>query len=271
MRQLRAIALSVCLGWATAGFAAAPVPVSILCDEGYPPYSYGENGEARGLYSDILRAAFARMPAYRVSIRPVPWRRGLLLLERGSAFALYPPYLRPQERPWMDYSRAILEEKLVVFVNPMTASSHAIADFPGAYAGLRIGQNAGFSMIQNPLFQQMLERGQLILEPGKDNRSNLLKLSRGRIDAYINDRLSVLWTWQQLLHSDELKPPAAATLIEGPTLSIEHGYLGFTNRDQGKFGYKADFIRSLNAALVELEREGAIEQLSAGYSTRLAP
>ncbi|MDP3847497.1 MAG: transporter substrate-binding domain-containing protein [Pseudomonas sp.] len=271
MRKLLNIGLGFCLYWAAVGFAATPIPVSILCDEGYPPYSYGENGQALGLYSDILRAAFARMPAYQVSIRPVPWKRGLLLLERGSAFALYPPYLRQQERPWMDYSRAILEEKVVIFVNPTTTGGRALADFPAAYAGLRIGQNAGFSVIHNPLFQQMLEHGQLSLESGKDNRSNLLKFSLGRIDAYVNDRLSALWTWQQLLRSGEIKPHASAVLVEGPTLSIEHGYLGFTNRDQGKFGYKADFIRSLNAALVELEREGVIEQLSTGYSTSLAP
>lgn len=267
MRQLLTIALSVCLGWATTGLAATPVPVNILCDEGYPPYSYAENGEARGLYSDILRAAFARMPAYQVSIQPVPWRRGLLLLERGSAFALYPPYLRPQERPWMDYSRAILEEKVVIFVNPNTTGGRDLADFPAAYARLRIGQNAGFSVIQNQLFRHMLERDQLSLESGKDNRSNLLKLSLGHIDAYVNDRLSALWTWQQLLRSGEIKPHAAAALVEGPTLSIEHGYLGFTNRDQGKFSYKADFIRSLNSALIELENEGVIKALSARYTS----
>lgn len=271
MRRLRTLVLSLGLFWAATSLAATPIEVTILCDNGYPPYSYGEDGEAKGLYSDILRAAFARMPAYRVSIRPVPWRRGLAELERGTSFALYPPYYRPLERPYMDYSRPLLAEKVVVYLNPGTARSHAIADFPGAYLGLNIGMNDGFSVVQNPLFEQMRERGQLMVSHARDNRSNLLKLSRERIDAYINDRLSILWTLQQLQQRGELQAEIANALVEGPTLSVEHGHLGITNRDQGRFAFKADFMRSLDAALVELERTGVIATLTANYSGRSAP
>ena len=133
------VAWLLCL--ALNGFAQAqtPINVTVLCYASYPPYSYAENGAAKGLYSEILRAAFARMPGYRVSIRPVPWPRGLAALEKGTAFALFPPYHRPVERPWMDYSRPILEESVVAFVRSGLAQQRAIADFPGAYAGLRIG------------------------------------------------------------------------------------------------------------------------------------
>ncbi|HLD68396.1 MAG TPA: hypothetical protein VJA19_20435, partial [Pseudomonas sp.] len=180
-------------------------------------------------------------------------------------------YYRPLERPYMDYSRPLLAEKVVVYLNPGTARSHAIADFPGAYLGLNIGMNDGFSVVQNPLFEQMRERGQLIVSYARDNRSNLLKLSRERIDAYINDRLSILWTLQQLQQRGELQAEIANALVEGPTLSVEHGHLGITNRDQGRFAFKADFMRSLDAALVELERTGVIATLTANYSGRSAP
>lgn len=271
MRRLRTLALSLGLLWAATSPAAEPIAVTILCDNGYPPYSYGEDGEAKGLYSDILRAAFARMPAYQVSIRPVPWRRGLAELERGTSFALYPPYYRPQERPYMDYSRPLLAEKVVIYLNPATALSHATADFPSAYLGLNIGLNDGFSVVQDPLFEQMRARGQLLVSYARDNRSNLLKLSRERIDAYINDRLSILWTLQQLQQRGELPVETANALVEGPTLSVEHGHLGVTNRDQGRFTYKADFMRSLDVALAELERTGVIAALTANYSGRSAP
>lgn len=264
MNMLKIICLAMALLSQATRAAPPAIAVTILCDSGYPPYSYAENGQAKGLYTDILRAAFARMPAYQVSIQPVPWQRGLEQLEHGKAFALYPPYYRPQERPWMDYSQPILAETRVIVVAHWVANVRNPADFPGAYAGLRIGLNAGFSPPSDLPTKQMIRRGQLTLERARDNNANLLKLKLGRIDAYINDRLSILWTLQQLRQSGEL--PAEAFFVEGATLSHEQGYLGFTNRDQGTFDYKADFIRSLNAALVELEREGVIEQLSAGYS-----
>ncbi|MGH8353674.1 MAG: substrate-binding periplasmic protein, partial [Pseudomonas sp.] len=134
-------------------------------------YSYAENGQAMGLYSDILRAAFARMPAYRVEIRPVPWRRGLAEMAKGSAFALYPPYHRPLERPYIDYSRPILEEKVVVFVRASVARTHRIDDFPAAYAGLRIGLNDGFSLVQDPRYRRMTVRLQGRLYPAPQQRT----------------------------------------------------------------------------------------------------
>ena len=94
-----------------------------------------------------LRAAFARMPEYRVHIRPLPWARALAELAKGRAFALYPPYHRPSERPWMDYSRPILREKLVVFLRAEVARRLPDEQFPQAYSGLRIGQT-----VEHPKF-----------------------------------------------------------------------------------------------------------------------
>ncbi|MEO4048810.1 transporter substrate-binding domain-containing protein [Pseudomonas sp. CAU 1711] len=250
-----------------AGPAAAATAVTILCDNGYPPYSYEENGEAKGLYNDILRAAFAQMPDYQVEIQPVPWRRGLDALAKGRSFALFPPYYRPAERPYMDYSRPILEERLVVFVRAEVARARSIDIFPEDYVGLRIGINAGFSPVQNPLYHRMLGKGLLTESFAKDNRSNLLKLHRGRIDAYINDRLSILWELGNLQQRGELPGDARELLIEGPTLSVEQGYLGFTNRNPHDFPYKEDFIRQLNAALDSLEQAGAIQQTVMYYQS----
>jgi polar amino acid transport system substrate-binding protein len=245
--------------------AGAAIPVTILCDNGYPPYSYAENGEAKGLYSDILRAAFAQMPEYQVKIQPVPWRRGLDALAKGRAFALFPPYHRPDERPYMDYSRPILEERVVVFVRTEVASERSIAAFPDDYIGLRIGINSGFSIVQNPLYHRMLEQGQLTQSLANDNRSNLLKLHLGRIDAYINDRLSILWELKRLQHKGELPSDAHEQFVEGPALAIEHGHLGVTNLNRKAFPYKDDFIQRLNASLDSLEAAGEIQKLIARY------
>jgi polar amino acid transport system substrate-binding protein len=271
MLNIKHLWLTSALLCSTIVSAAPPIAVTILCDSGYPPYSYAENDEAKGLYTDILRAAFARMPAYAVSIRPVPWKRGLLELEHGKAFALYPPYYRPQERPWMAYSQPILEEKLIIVVSPKVARERELKNFPDAYSDLRIGLNAGFIPSQSPDLLRMVERGQIALEEARDNRSNLLKLKLGRIDAYINDKLSILWTQQQLQQSGDLpmSPPAFPAFFEGPTLSTEHGYVGFNKPNNNTFFfYQADFIRSLNEALTTLEHEGVIADITAHYSGR---
>jgi polar amino acid transport system substrate-binding protein len=251
------------------GFAQAqtPVSVTVLCDASYPPYSYAENGEAKGLYSDILRAAFARMPDYRVSIRPEPWARGLAALEKGTAFALFPPYYRPVERPWMDYSRPILEESVAAFVRAELAQQRAIKDFPGAYAGLRIGLNRGFSTVTAPNYKTMLAAGEITQSYAKDNRTNLLLLRRKRIDVFINDRLSILWELQQMRSEDLLASSGLDWLVEGPTLSSEHGHLGYTRINEQAYPYKQDFMQQLDQALLTLEQDGSITRLAQRYSS----
>ena len=246
--------------------AQTPISVTVLCDASYPPYSYAENGEAKGLYSDILRAAFARMPGYRVSIRPVPWPRGLAALEKGTAFALLPPYYRPVERPWMDYSRPILEESVVAFMRSELAQQLAIEDFPAAYAGLRIGLNRGFNIIAAPDYKRMLAAGQVQQSYASDNRTNLLQLKRQRIDVYINDRLSILWELQQMRDQDLLGNAGLDWLVEGPRLSSEHGHLGYTRLNPQAYPYKQDFMQRLDQVLLDLEADGSIARLAAHYS-----
>lgn len=260
------VAWLLCLAVQGTALAQTPISVTVLCDASYPPYSYAENGEAKGLYSDILRAAFARMPGYRVSIRPVPWPRGLAALEKGTAFALFPPYYRPVERPWMDYSRPILEESVVAFVRSELAQQRAIEDFPAAYAGLRIGLNRGFNIIAAPDYKRMLAAGQVQQSYASDNRTNLLQLKRQRIDVYINDRLSILWELQQMRDQDLLGNAGLDWLVEGPKLSSEHGHLGYTRLNSQAYPYKQDFMQRLDQVLLDLEADGSIARLAAHYS-----
>lgn len=260
------VAWLLCLALQGTALAQTPISVTVLCDASYPPYSYAENGEAKGLYSDILRAAFARMPGYRVSIRPVPWPRGLAALEKGTAFALFPPYYRPVERPWMDYSRPILEESVVAFVRSELAQQRAIEDFPAAYAGLRIGLNRGFNIIAAPDYKRMLAAGQVQQSYASDNRTNLLQLKRQRIDVYINDRLSILWELQQMRDQHLLGNTGLDCLVEGPRLSSEHGHLGYTRLNPQTYPYKQDFMQRLDQVLLDLEADGSIARLAAHYS-----
>ncbi|WP_409265201.1 substrate-binding periplasmic protein [Pseudomonas sp. KCJK8521] len=247
--------------WHAMSWAGTPIDVVILCDAGYPPYSYAEGDEAKGIYTDVLRTAFTRMPEYRVHIRPVPWARGLSELSQGRAFALYPPYRRPDERPWMDYSRPIVRETLVVFVRTEVARAIEQERFPLAYRGLRIGQNRGFINIVDQDYQSMLAKGELRQIYAKDNHTNLAMLYRGRLDAYINDRRAVLWELEQMRRDGVFKDDSLNWIVEGPWLTGEEGYLGYTRINTSAYPYKDDFKKRLDTILSDLEREGVIYRI----------
>lgn len=260
---LVALACAACLARAA---EQTITEVTILSDAGYPPYSYEENGEARGLYTDILRNVFARMPEYRVRIRPTPWPRGLAAIAKGSAFAIYPPYSRPDERPWMEYSAPILAESLIALIRPGLIEARNFSDFPNAYAGLRIGLNSGFAGADNQRFRDMVESGEIDLSYARDNRLNLLKLLYGRTDVYINDRLSILWELERMHKEGLINQNEIARLVWGPVLSSEHGYLGFTRMNKTAYPYRDDFMQRFNQQLEAVVQDGTLQHLLQQYN-----
>ncbi len=236
----------------------APVDVTIYADDGYPPYSYGEDGKARGIYAEILNKAFEQMPQYRVTVVPVPWKRGLRLLESGQGFALYPPYFRPDERPYIKYSEPILDEQVVVFCNRLTTSNRNLKTWPDDYVGLTIGTNAGF-LLGGKEFDRYVAAGRITRDSSTSSHGSVLKMLSGRNDCYINDRLAIRWEVDQIRRHGEVEAQRIA-IVETNRLYSEKGHLGFTDRDDGRFEFKNNFMQDLNAAIIRMKNDGEIDR-----------
>lgn len=240
--------------------AAEIIEVSIYADESYPPYSYKENGEARGIYPAIFSKAFERMQAYKVHIKPVSWKRGLMLMETGQGLALFPPYNRPLERPYLTISEPVLVEQVVAFCseNSMNGRKHP-AVWPDDFHGLKVGVNAGFN-IGGDKYKKAVKDGKIYEDQAPSNRSNILKLLLGRIDCYVNDRLSILWEIERI-KADGVYADSRQSIVEAAVINQEQAYMGYTNRDNGRYPYKADFIRVLNQILIDMKKTGEIQKI----------
>ncbi|MRV73606.1 transporter substrate-binding domain-containing protein [Duganella sp. FT92W] len=255
------VLLAACLSLALASPppAAAQQTVTVYVDDAYPPYSYAVNGVALGVYPALLSRIFAGMPAYKVDLQPVPWKRGLRLLEQGEGFALAPPYYRPGERPWMDYSAPIMVESVVIFCNEAVAARLAEPRWPDDYYGLRIGVNSGF-ILGGPAFENARRLGKLTVEEARGTDENLKKLLLGRIDCYMNDRYAIQHALLRARSEDAYQ--RTARVIETGVLSQEYGYLGFTRQHHERWTYRTDFIRQFNHVLDELRRSGELAQIA---------
>lgn len=245
----------------------ADVYVTVYCDDNYPPYSYEESRKAKGLYVEILERAFSLMSGYKISIQPVPWKRGLKLLESGEGFALFPPYLHLKERPYIwPYSEPILKEEVVVMCREEVLSKISGTKWPEDYFGLKIGRNAGF-FLGGDHFHQAVKNQQIILDETRGNRENILKVGLGRTDCYINDRLSILSELKKLKDQGIYDEGGKhATLSEGTLISSEIGYLGFTKIDKGKFPFKDDFIKKFNEIINNMKKTGELDNIVKKYT-----
>ncbi|MBI1771937.1 MAG: transporter substrate-binding domain-containing protein [Burkholderiales bacterium] len=252
--------LSTLLAFGLPASAADIIEVSIYADESYPPYSYKENGEAKGIYPAIFSKAFERMPAYKVKIKPVSWKRGLMLMETGQGLALFPPYNRPLERPYITNSEPVLTEQVVAFCseNSMKGRKYP-ATWPDDFHGLKAGVNAGFN-IGGDKYKKAVKDGKMFEDQAPSNRSNILKLLLGRIDCYVNDRLSILWEMERI-KADGVYADNSQAIVEAAVINQEQAYLGYTNRDNGRYSYKADFMRVLNQILIDMKKSGEIQKI----------
>ncbi|WP_028865689.1 substrate-binding periplasmic protein [Psychromonas aquimarina] len=249
--------------------AAAEIKVTVYADDNYPPYSYLEKGQLKGIYSDIFRAAFDKMRGYKVTIEAVPWKRGLKLLENGKGFALYPPYFHALKRPYIwPYSLPVLDERVVVFCSEEILTHSIRNKWPEDYYGLTIGNNAGFNLGGEKFWQAVKDKKINVYE-AKGNRENILMLALGRTDCYMNDRLSILWGLKKLKHQKVYDEGGIhSRLLQGTTITIEQGFLGYTSRDNGKFVFKDDFKKKLDIIIYEMRKTGELQDIIDAFMRR---
>ncbi|MCL9782070.1 ABC transporter substrate-binding protein [Vibrio sp. S4M6] len=250
MRQLLVI---LTLIWTSS--VVAQTKVTVYGDDSYPPYSYAENGKITGIYTVILKKVFSQMPDYDVSIQGVPWKRGLAQIKAGEIFALYPPYKRPKQRPYMQYDGPILDEKLVVVCQQSKLKTPR-PNWPDDYIGLTIGNNSGFSA-GGDKFHELVKAKKIKLDEVKGTERNLLKLISGRTDCYMNDALSIQWELKQL---QKMGKYDGKSIKEGAVISSEQGYLGIIT-DGKKFPFKQDFTQQYLKVLNEMKSSGEIDKI----------
>jgi len=260
--RLLALACVSVAAWLSLPVAAAET-VTLYGDDGYPPYSYVENGQFKGIYVELLQAAAAKLlPHYRLELKPVPWRRGVAMLENGQALGLFPPYLRRERTYIWPYSTPLYREQVVIVCNT-AALNKPRRRFPDDFGDVTIGINSGFALADSLI--QARAAGKVGIDEAMGNAINIRKLRNNRIGCYINDRLSIFHTLKHMGHRPGQPMQAGELAVrEVAVISGEEAFVGFSRRASAP--YKDDFIRRLNAALLELQAAGTIRGIVALYS-----
>ncbi len=258
---IRTISLRLCAcaaGLALTILARAAEPVVIIGDDDYAPYSYVEAGHFKGMYVDILTEAGRRLaPDYAITLQPLPWKRGLLGMEAGTAFALFPPGLKAERDYIQPYSVPLYRETVVLFCNSETMQVPR-KSFPDDFVGLRIGVNLGFLLSER--LMQAAKQGLVKLDAVKGNDSNLKKLALNRINCYASDRTAALYSMKRL-HA--YFSNSSFSLQETVELSGENTYIGYSARNNP--AYKADFIKKMNLVLETMRANGDIARIESNY------
>lgn len=239
---------------------AAAIEVIIYSDDAYNPYSYvDKNGRAIGIYTQIIKEAFKSMPEYKLKIVPLPWKRAMMSLEKKEVVAVYPPYYRPNERPFIgEYSEPLLDENIVV-VARKDRDNYKRKSWPNDWLDKKIGIFLGTIDITGPEFAKAFHEKKVAVVETQGNEENLLKLGRGEIDAYVNDRVAIFHTLKDL-KKKKMWPKVFSEIEEVAIVSSEQGYLAFSKPDP-KFPYQKDLILKFNKAIAKMKKENRIKAI----------
>ncbi|WMN59584.1 transporter substrate-binding domain-containing protein [Pseudoalteromonas xiamenensis] len=236
--------------FATRTMAEPQYRVSIMVDESYPPYTYMINGELNGIYVDLVRQAARLIDSkYQVELVPVPWKRGLADLEHGAAFAIMPPYKHIQKRPYIwPYSVPLLEEVVVAYCNSGFTLKN-IEHRDTSKNPINLGINAGY-LILDDVLTQALAQNKIQVWENKDTYSNVMKLVKGRIDCYLNDRLSTVLVMRNIKRSEP--DIELSGVLEDRVILRRTAHIGYVKDGLEQYPYKLDFIAQMDEALLKV-------------------
>lgn len=232
------------------GIASSKQQVTIYGDNGYPPYSYEENGEPKGVYVDILKIVFSRMNDYDVKIELKPWKRCIHFIKNGKVLAFFPPYYSDERTLWVNYSEPILQEQVVVFGKPDKLQGKT--KWPEDFYDSKIGMNRGYdpTSMAGEKFAAAIKAGMIEFEEADNNEMNLKKLEAGRLDFYLSDKLINITKY--------------SSIKRGVVAKNNYGYLGFTRKYE-QHEYLSDFKKKFDQIIKQMKDSKEIEKIVENY------
>lgn len=260
LHSLHTLVLYACMAIpgvaSAAGESITPVRVTLHGDADYFPYSYVKGNVLRGLYPEIIRKVDERLPDYEIVLEPIPWRRGLVMLEEGEAFGLFPPYRFEAERPYIKpYSAPLGSENLVIVCREDRLPSDFKGRWPEDYKGMTVSVNLGFAVQSKP-FWASIHNGSVKRAEFPSNSENLIQLAAfGSVDCYANDRNAISASYARLVKrfGDGTAERDLAPIRETTVLSPQTAHIGYAARYAEHFAYGADFIKLFDEALREFQ------------------
>jgi len=226
--------------------------ILLLQEDAYLPYMAEQDFEAVGIYSDILDEAAKRLSASAITVKAVPWSRALKLVRSGGAQGLVGTYYRPVVRPWIRvFSVPLLTEQVFVFCRDGIA--RADWNYPADFKGLTFGNNTGYRSPGQRFFE-LVEAGEISVVEARTTAMNLNMLALGRIDCYVQERLSA---------EREIRRNKLRNIVPVKAISAETAHIGYSSSWTGP---EADaFIIEMDRTLTELHRDGSVDRIISTY------
>ncbi len=215
---------------------------TVYVDAYNPPFMYGKNDEATGIYSALVRAVFSKL-GEEVAVRAVPWKRALAYLDmgKGGVGGIYKTKSRLDK---YDYTDEIFSEEIMVYVPKGKAFA-----FSSVYdlAGKRLGVIRAWSY--GGEFDEAREKSLFKIEERHDDISNFNKLVVGHLDAL----LAIKESAELIIAKNNLSDKVECLITP---LATNSTYIAYSKKSD-----KRALIQRINRTINAMRRDGSYDKV----------
>ncbi|MBF0224241.1 MAG: transporter substrate-binding domain-containing protein [Desulfobacterales bacterium] len=216
----------------------------------YPPYEYEENGEIKGMATELIREVFRRMNQ-PIKIELLPWARALTMIELGQADAIYTAYKTSERELFADYSNQVLM--------PQVVSLFVLKDSPITFDG-------DFSKIQGYIIGTVLKvsYGEQFDEAVKNKvidrirvsysgEENMQKLMDKQIDILVSNKYGAIYILKKIGKLDSVKELS-------PAVASPSSYIAFSKKRN-----LTSIRNQFDERLAEMEKDGTYAKIIVNF------
>ena len=227
--------------WSGSRAEASGRPLRFVGDRDYPPIEFSENGVARGLYVDIVRA-LGQAGGREVAVELLEWEKAQQMVRDADADAVGLLAVTDERRSRFDFTDTVMELEYSLFVRSDLTGISELNDLRGRIVGVTAGG---------------LPRQVLKAETGistvvvADYRDGLQRLEKGTIQAFAADKWVALYYLQQegIGNVKALDRPLATRKA---AIAVGKGNL--------------QLVEELNRGLAQLKNRGVLREIQARWS-----
>jgi polar amino acid transport system substrate-binding protein len=153
-----------------------------LCEDPWPPYTYGETGEVpeKGYAVEFIKE-ISKRTGVKINMRLFPWKRCLHMAEKGGIDGIMLLTKNQDRSRYLDFTIPLMgDNNLVWFRSDRNLGSdwNSFSDLKSYRIGLVAGFNYG------DVFNAMNEKHTFTTETARSIETNFQKLAADRIDLF---------------------------------------------------------------------------------------
>jgi polar amino acid transport system substrate-binding protein len=221
----------------------------------FPPYSFSESGQIKGISVEIIEKIFGHLNI-PVTIELLPWSRAIRNMRLGASDGIFQLLHKPERTEFLDYcDEPLIEERVNLYVPADSTLNYSgnIQDLKDYWIGIRQDFSYG------PIFDQAKQEGLFKHTDKTTVLALLLLLKHKKIEAIVGDQYGIPLTLKK--HKKKL-PEFTIKTFQSP-IDQQLSYFAFSKK-KGHSAICQRFNKQLKSMKANGEYKALIDKWSQG-------